>query len=425
MNSTVHLNNIIRSCAILLFLVSFTTPAQAQTNSANDVCIGAPALPAPQNNVVRVTNEEELRDAIKDLRAGTTIAISPGRYNLLNTLSITVDDVTIRGESEDCSSVELIGRGMENQDYGNVGNGFWIKANNTTIANLTVREVFLHTIQIDGNAGSPRIYNVRLVNSGQQFIKANPLDFGKGVDNGVVEYSVMEYTDGPSRVNFENVGTGYTNGVDIHAGSGWRISNNRFSNFHTPDNADHLWNAAVLAWNGARDTITENNIFIDVDRSIAYGLEEKNNDHQGGVIRNNMVVMTPGLYSEARTSAADASILVWDSPGTKVLHNSLLLSGNIPNSIEVRYATRSVEVSNNIADGSVRHRDRKFFLSNGNVTNAKPDWFINPPDGNLRIRPEATRQLIKSRRHREAPVDVDGNARPLGRRVLPGANNPE
>ena len=181
-------------------------------------------------------------------------------------------------------------------------------------------------------------------------------------------------------------------------------------------------NAAVLVWNGAKNTITENNVFIDVDRSIAYGLGNRKNDHSGGVIRNNMIVKTPGLYSDARRSRSDASIIVWDSPGTKVVHNTVLTRGNTPKSIELRFDTSNVEVSNNITDAPIRHRDNKRFQAQSNLTNAKPNWFVHPPSGNLRLR-QATREVQdKVQRHPYAERDVDGAQRPSGQRVDLGAD---
>ena len=407
-----------------LFLIAILASiGHAQTKSAPySPCISAPPLPLPTKNFVTVGSEPELYAAMKSLKKDMTVLIKPGRYQLRDTLGITVDNVTVRGLHNDCGSVELIGNGMDNVKHGGVEHGFWINASNTTIANLTISEVYFHTIQIEARARAPHIYNVRLVNSGQQFIKSNPKEYGQGVDNGVVEYSIMEYSDGPPVTNHDNSGIGYTNGVDIHAGSGWRISNNRFRNFHTPDNADHLWNAAVLTWNGAVDTITENNVFIDVDRAIAYGLNKKNYDHKGGVIRNNMIVLSKKLFSSARARAADAPIIIWDSPGTKVIHNTVLTNGNMPNAIELRFESANIEVTNNLTDAAISHRDRKFFLKTNNLTTAKPNWFKNLLSGDLRLTPDATEALNQTRRHRFAETDVDGEKRPFGRKVDLGAD---
>lgn len=386
--------------AFLLALVLATPLASITfadlTGELNGQCITAPPLPESNNRIVTVDSVKKLNRAVTSLEPNTTIEIQPGIYQLQDVIAITADNVTIRGALNDCSAVKLLGPGMENRQRNGLDNGFWINAKNTTIAHLTIGEVYFHTIQINNAANAPRIYNVRMYNSGQQFIKANPQKFGVGVDNGIVEYSVMEYTDGPPLTEHNDSGTGYTNGIDIHAGKNWRISNNRFSNFHTPDHVDHLWNAAVLAWNGAEGTVTENNTFIDVDRAIAYGLNQREHDHRGGVIRNNMIVMTPNLYSKYRASIADAPVVIWDSPDTKVLQNTILTSGNTPLAVEVRFEHNGIEVLDNISDAPVSSREGRYFTAKHNVVSAKPNWFMNPAVGNLNIRPEYTETVKKT-----------------------------
>jgi len=95
-----------------------------------------------------------------------------------------------------------------------------------TIANLTIRDVYSHPIILNGGTQSPLIHNVRLVNAGQHFIKANPDGAGGGADNGIVEYSVMEYAT-TSRDY-------YTNAVDVHTGDNWIIRHNLFRNIRAP-----------------------------------------------------------------------------------------------------------------------------------------------------------------------------------------------
>lgn len=398
-------SHIIRALLLLTLLAGGTNPAYSQDNTL--ACIAAPPLPPPGDSI-RVSTEQELRWALGDVEANTTIVLAPGTYNLSSTISITADNVTIRGELDDCSSVRLVGPGMRNPDYGDVPHGFWIRASNTMIANLTISDVFFQTIAVDGNAYSPHIYNVRMLNPGTQFVKVNPIAFANGVDDGVVEYSVMAFTDGPPTINRNNGGTGYTNGVDIHAGADWRISNNRFSDFHTPDSADNLVNPAVLVWNGASGTITENNVFINVDRAIAYGLINRVHDHQGGVIRNNMIMQAPGLFSAQRKTKSDASIIVWDSPNTQILHNTILNNGNSPNAIDLRWDTTNNEVSNNLTDAPIRHRDQRSFTSRDNITSAQADWFVDPPSGNLRLGSGVTTSIDVAQKHELAPYDIDG-----------------
>ena len=70
----------------------------------------------------------------------------------------------------------VVGRGMDNASYGSVPHGIWSNSRNTVTAHLTIRETYDNTIVSNGGAQSPRVYQVKLLNSGSQFIKANPLN---------------------------------------------------------------------------------------------------------------------------------------------------------------------------------------------------------------------------------------------------------
>ena len=141
----------------------------------------APPLPAPSGNVVTVSTEPDLQRAVANTTAGQTIVIQPGTYNLATgggTLYFhkLVDSVTIRGATNNCDDVMLLGAGMTTQ--GNTPYGIWVGGpNNLLIANLQIRGVYYSPIQLDPNYGgtqSPRVYNVHLVDAGEQFIKVNP-----------------------------------------------------------------------------------------------------------------------------------------------------------------------------------------------------------------------------------------------------------
>ena len=103
-------------------------------------------------------------------------------------------------------------------------------------------------------------------------------------------------------------------------------------------------------WNGAGNTITEGNTFINVDRAIAYGLIDRAGDHSGGIIRNNFIYMDPGLFSSGRSAASDGQIIVWDSANTKVHHNTVLTNGNSAFSVEFRFDTGGSQARNNLVD---------------------------------------------------------------------------
>ncbi len=284
----------------------------------------APGLPAPTGIIVNVSSEPQLQAAVAQLQSNTTILIAPGSYTLTSTLYIngTFSNIAVRGSSGNADDVVLRGPGMTNAAYGNVPFGIWTGGNvqNVLIANLTIRDLYYHPIILNAGTQSPRVYNVRLVNAGQQFIKSNPDGAGGGVNNGLVEYAVIEY-DSTSRDD-------YTNGVDVHTGQNWIIRHSLFRNIRAPQG--QLAGPAVLMWNGSSNSIVEANTFIDCQREIAIGLidRESPHDHAGGIVRNNFIYRRSAV-------TGDVAIGVFDSPGTQVLHNTVLIAGGgYPNAID-------------------------------------------------------------------------------------------
>lgn len=400
-----------------------TTEAVSNAGPSNwQPWLNAPDLPAPTGTVVQVANDAELQQAINNLRPNTTIVLASNTYQLSRTLWIREDNVTLRGATQDPNDVVLAGPGMENANYGNVPHGIWSDAANVRIQNLTIRDVYFHPIQFSPEADSPQMTNLRLIDAGEQFIKASSGGFGVGVDNGLVEYTVMEYTNGPPSTDHGG-GTGYTNGVDVHGGEDWIIRKNLFKDFHTPDNAQHLWNPAILMWNGARGTISEGNTFINVDRAIAYGLTDRTgSDHSGGVIRNNFIYAEPNLFSSSRKSSSDGQIIVWDSPNTKVLHNTVLGNGNFNKSIEFRFGTSGGEARNNLVDAPLGSRSGATFVQSGNVTDATPDLFEDPDNANLHLKSSAESVIDVVDQLADALLDIDNDTRPSGSRADAGAD---
>jgi hypothetical protein len=384
--------------------VILAVSALAQTPCA------APPLPFTGRRV-DVATEAALQTAVRNAARGDTIVIAPGLYTLSNTLQMVVPDLTIRGATDRCDEVILVGQGMANANYGNVPHGIWVgNAPRPTIANLTIRNVYFHPIQLDPNQGAdqPHIYNVRLVDAGQQFIKSSArTGGGTGVSNGVVEYAVLEYTT--------TARSYYTNGIDVHGGAGWIIRQNRFRNIQAP--SGQLAGPAVLMWNGSRDTITEGNQFVNCARGIAYGLGGgRSDDHVGGIIRNNML-------SRTANQPGDVGIVLENSANTKVLHNTVILSGTYANAIEYRFAaTTGVEIRSNLLDGAVRARDGAQGSVAANVTTATAAFFVNAAAGDLHLLSSATAAIDKATLHASVTSDYDGQARPVGSQPDIGAD---
>jgi hypothetical protein len=342
----------------------------------------APRLAAPTGKVVAVRDERSLQRAVRSCRTGTTIVVAPGTYRLTNTLHFArgVKNVAIRGATGRRGDVVLLGRGMANRDHGDVPHGIMVsKAADVLIADLSVGEVFYHPVTLQGQSGAARvrIRNCRLFDAGEQFVKGTSDGKGGGADGGIVEYCLIEYTQiGPVHNG------GYTNGVDIHGGKGWIIRDNVFRNIHVKPGLKYQAVPAVLMWNGAADTVCERNLFIDCDRAIAFGLGPRKgfHDHSGGVIRNNFIAMSKDITN------ADAGIVVWDSPGTKVLHNTILLNGTYPNAIETRFGgSKDIVIANNLTDCAIVNRNGASAKLTGNLTRAAPGMFVDAASGDLHL----------------------------------------
>ena len=234
-----------------------------------------------------------------------------------------------------------------------------------------------------------------------------------GVDNGVVEYCWIEYSSGPPATD-HGAGVGYFNGISAHAARNWLIRGNVFKNLHNPDSAAYQWNPAVLMWRRSADTVTEQNVFINVDRAIAYGLENTGHaDHLGGVIRNNFVYLEPGLMSANRKATSDAAILAWNSPGTEIDHNTLLLNSNLFYSIEFRFpSTSGGSGRNNLADLSIHLRDSAAATLGANLLTASPSLFVNPSNADLHLLPSAKSAIDHALPVSSITNDLDGDTRP-------------
>jgi hypothetical protein len=360
----------------------------------------APPLPAPSG--ANVSTVAQLQNAVAGITSNTTIVVAPGTYNLTTTLYVngTFSNVGIRGATNNREDVVLVGKGMSAGSDGGVPFGIWVggNVNGVTIANLTVRDIYYHPIMLNAGAQAPLVHNVRLVNAGQQLLKANPNGAGGGVDNGIVEYSVFEY-DTTSKDD-------YTNGVDVHTGDNWIIRHNLFRNIRAPQG--QLAGPAILMWNASTGTLVDGNTFINCQREIALGLIERTpNDHTGGIVRNNFIY---------RTVPGDSAIYVADSPNTQVLHNTILISGTYNNPIEYRFPhTTGTVIANNILDGSIAARDGAAGSVSGNYTSATAALFVNPATGDLHLKSTASAVLNKiAAPPSAAGPDWDGQARPAG-----------
>jgi PKD repeat protein len=386
----------VRSCVLVSLIAAVIVSGRAASPGAE-----------AQESVVNVSTVAQLQSAVAGLTSGVTIRIAPGRYPLTQELRIRngVRNVAIVGASGNRDDVVIVGSGMTT-----AGVNIALKVENAQdirIADLSIGEAYWHPIQLQGELGAERVHvsNVRLFDAGQQFLKStvNPLA-PNGVDDVIVEDSVIEYTTiGPPH--------GYTEGIDVHHGANWIIRRNLFRNIHVPAGAPDTRRPAILMWSGSRNTVVDSNTFINCERAIIFGLGPKapyQFSHSGGLIVNNFIYRSEPVN-------ADAGISIWDSPGTRVHHNTVIQNGTYPAAIEYRFpSTTGVEIINNVTDGLILRRDNATALVENNYTQASPSLFVDAPRGDLHLVASAVALIDQAKPLAAVTTDRDGQARPVG-----------
>jgi len=399
-------------------------PASSGSGQVFPNNVNPPALPAPTGTVITVSTVTQLQNAVANLQSGQTILISPGNYNLTGTLYVpqNLTNIAIRGASGKASDVVIKGDAVIDASAPYTGSAIWGAGSGisgtmlfgvwlgnvqgVTIADMTIEDFVDDAIILNAGVQSPLIHDVVMIDVGEQFVKSNPNGSGGGVNNGIVEYSTMEYTTAAPN--------NYTNGIDIHTGQNWIIRNNLFKNIFTTnplttDLSGALAGPAVLIWNGSNNCTTINNTFINCQREIAYGLSDPStitDDNSGGLIANNFIYRSGSQHG-------DVSIGVWNSPNTEVADNTIILNGDYVNAIEYRFTTTiGVKILYNLTDAAITARDGATGTVTGNVTTAKSSWFVNEAIGDLHLTTSATPAIGHGGVLPEVPTDYDGQPRP-------------
>jgi hypothetical protein len=162
-------------------------------------------------------------------------------------------------------------------------------------------------------------------------------------------------------------------------------------------------------WNESKDSIVDANLFLNVQYGIAFGLNpNKTNDHIGGIVRNNIIY-------RSSSQGGDVGITINNSAGTKVLNNTVILSGTYPNAIEYRFpSTTGVDIRYNLTDAAVQVRDGATGTVSNNVINSQPSWFVNASASDLHLTAMATAAIDKAQLHPDVKTDYDDEPRPQG-----------
>lgn len=401
--------------ALLLFLtgVAASSPEREPVGMLKT----APALPPPSGDIVRVSTESELQVAVAAVRSGQTILIEPGEYRLSRTLYFEgVDNIALRGATGNRADVVLVGEGMNATEkiFGNVVQVAGCRG--MLIADLTLTGAWYHNLHIAGTVGAvgTRVYNVHFIDGKEQLLKVNPgHEPTVFPDSGTVEYCRFEFTDRARQR--------YTCGIDILGASGWRVSDCEFIRIRGPE-PDSLCDAAVMFWQHCRDLVVERCYFFECDFGIWIGLGEgwkygKRDpgtayDIIGAEVRNNIIF---------RRGPGDTGISLHNARDCTVSHNTVMLNGTYPATVEYRFEGTSVNILHNLTDGPITGRDGAAGVLDGNVTDAAASLFVDAGSGDLRLGDDGA-SALKRPAGQPCGVTDDFEGKPrAGRGCAPGA----
>ncbi len=350
-----------------------------------------PPLAAPGGATVTVKTEQALRYHAAHAAPGTTILVSPGTYDLQDTVQVLKNNLTIRGLTGNREDVILDGGGMLSGQT----HVIYIDADDAAIADLTIRNAGEHGISVQGR-DRPVLYNLHILDTGYQLVKVNPLLDGS--QDGLLACSRLEYTT--------TAPEDYTNGISAHNAHRWVVRDNEWYRIRTPNNVPA---PTILFWSGSSGTIVERNLLVDCYQGIAFGnASHGSGDHSGGIVRNNFI------YASLRH---DSVIEMVHAAGWVVAHNTALLLDPEPGlswGMEARFSDTSGTYAYNLLNMGILNRDGAGGTLTGNVTTAGADWFINPGLADLHLRASAAGALDQAVTLTQVSDDFDGEARPTG-----------
>ena len=396
-------------------------------DAAVPAAFGCPELEASTGTEMRIGPDraEELPQIVRDAPSGTVILLEDGTYRITadgegsRRLQFHTPGVTLRSVSNDANAVIIDGEYRTNEMI-------FIDADDVTIAHITITHAVDHGIHVTAPGGggirNTRLYGLRLIDHGEQFVKVNANGDRTGwADDGRLECSYFELTD-EGRPNIERSPGGcYTGGIDTHGGRGWTIRGNRFESIYCA--GEGLAEHAIHFWSAARDTLVEHNVIVNCARGIGFGLVENGADrpyadapypgvgyigHYDGIIRGNAIYADIPWY--------DTGIELSQARGARVLHNTVVSSDDATgffSSIDYRFANTDVEIRNNLVRRITQRGDAAGTVED-NLETTPLDLFVDPASGDLRLEASASAAIDQGTPTTQAGLDIDGETRDEG-----------
>lgn len=334
--------------------------------------------------VVPVSTSAQLIAAINAAQPGDVITLAAGTYNLAqnlicDTAGTAAAPIVVRAEALGTAFLRF-----------NAVEGFKVSAPHWRFENLDVQGVCAshssceHAFHIVGGADFTHIRRCRL-HDYNAAIKGN----GEGdpyvfPDDVVIENS--EFFNATVR-NTSNPCTP----IDIVGGRRWVVRSN-FIHDHAKGQGDTVSYAAFLK-GGSRDGLIERNLVVcellhagGIRLGLSFGGGGTGPDsicedgsctpeHQGGVMRNNLI----------RNCPEDVGIYLNEAANVGIHHNLLYQTTGI----DVRFVASNADLRNNVLGDQIRNRDGGVSTEAGNLENVSPAqfeaWFADPANGDFAI----------------------------------------
>lgn len=369
----------------------------------------APQLPPPVGQIIRVTNVDELFDAVRKSKPKTTILLADGLYELPRRLEIHTEGLTLCSESGRRERVILDGRRHQ------LGELLAITAcSDVTIADLSIQNVRWNGIKLDTDTGVHRvtIYNCIFRNIWQRAIKGVKVPPNIPRPTGCRIQFCLFVNDRPKTFmddftdNLQTFNGNYIGGIDVMFAQGWTISDNVFIGIQGRTREGR---GAVFLWHDSRDCIIERNIIINCDIGIALGNSWKPPEiqiHCSNVIaRNNFITRCP-----------ESGIVVDYTKNCLIAHNTIHDPKNkLGRLIRIVHDNDGLVVVNNLISGPpvIVESDSRIKMLNNLTVSSYEDRFVDAAKGNLRLRPMAIEAIDKALPIPEVQDDIDRNPRGL------------
>ncbi|MFD2334317.1 fibronectin type III domain-containing protein [Cohnella sp. GCM10020058] len=362
----------------------------------------------PVSDAVTVTSLAQLQQAIDGAPAGgRVITLAAGTYNQTATISINgKNNITIQGATTNYNDTVVVGMGIDNSS---LDINFKVNdADYVTIKNMTIRDSYFHSVQVNSGSDYFRADHLKTWDNGEGGFKSTSggspdLPYA---DFGVIENSVIGYTTSGKRSVVE--------GIDLVASKGWIIRGNTFQNAKGVGDGVAY---AFFAKGNSMDTIVENNVFLNSFIAMSFGgggtganlfrNGDTTYEHRGGIMRNNVVYGT-----------LDAAVYMNKANGFKVYNNTMLNIAPTASvgGVESRYAGSSGDIRNNLMDKNVKLRDGGAATSGNNIIDGTASMLVNAAAGDYHLNPATAQRAIDAGAtlSTDVPTDMDGQQRPTG-----------